>query len=172
MSLMRLLSLGRSLNEVKSVGRYHVPQKPGMPSFSFGKPAVRISAAPAVAGTCQVKAAGSEKAVPAAAAMVEKPVANGAAKRSNPFAAEQTTAADGHAPLQSELTLEKVQVVRNDLSEADFEIVPRQELPRQADIKPYRKRNKPADVPADDMLGAKAWNWLGSRLFGAAAKHG
>jgi len=157
MSLMRLLSMGRSLNEVKSVGRYHVPRAVGLPQFNFGKPAVKSSVQPSP------QPVPSE---PPAPSPVKAPVAGGWLKRSNPFAAAQPA-----APVQAELTLEKVKVVRNDLAEADFEIVPKRELPRQADIKPYRKRNKPADVPNGDVLGAKAWTWLGSRLFGAAARH-
>jgi hypothetical protein len=158
MSLMRLLSMGRSLNEVKSVGRYHVPRELGLPQFRTGKLSVKAAAQP------------SPKPEAAQTAPVAASKTNGWFKRANPFAAPS---AEGQAtaPVQAELTLDKVKVVRNDLTEADFEIVPKQELPRQADIKPYRKRNQPAAVPAHDMLGAKAWNWLGSRLFGAAARH-
>ena len=172
MSLMRLLTVGRSLNELKGAGRYHIPRGVGLPQFNFGKPAMKISSAPAVkaaAGEVQATPATVEKnTTVAVAGEVRKPASGGWLKRSNPFAATQPAAVK--APMQAELTLDKVKVVRNDLSEADFEVVPKKELPRQSELKPYRKPNRPASVPDDDVLGAKAWNWLGSRLFGAAAK--
>lgn len=172
MSLMRLLTVGRSLNELKGAGRYHIPRGVGLPQFNFGKPAMKISSAPAVkaaAGEVQATPATVEKnPTVAVAGEVRKPASGGWLKRSNPFAAAQPTSAK--PPMQAELTLDKVKVVRNDLSEADFEVVPKKELPRQSELKPYRKPNRPASVPEDDVLGAKAWNWLGSRLFGAAAK--
>lgn len=172
MSLMRLLTVGRSLNELKGAGRYHIPRGVGLPQFNFGKPAMKISSAPAVRavlGEVQATPATVEKKTTVAVAgEVRKPAASGWLKRSNPFAATQPAAVK--APMQAELTLDKVKVVRNDLSEADFEVVPKKELPRQSELKPYRKANRPASVPDDDVLGAKAWNWLGSRLFGAAAK--
>ncbi len=172
MSLMRLLTVGRSLNELKGAGRYHIPRGVGLPQFNFGKPAMKISSAPAVRavlGEVQATPATVEKKTTVAVAgEVRKPAASGWLKRSNPFAATQPAAAK--PPMQAELTLDKVKVVRNDLSEADFEVVPKKELPRQSELKPYRKANRPASVPDDDVLGAKAWNWLGSRLFGAAAK--
>lgn len=183
MSLMRLLTVGRSLNEVKGAGRYHIPREVGLPQFNFGKSAVKFSspaAAAAVTGgaTSEIpaKPAVAEKTPVAPGAPMpsaaKKPTSSGWLKRSNPFApAAQPQAAAVKPPQQTELTLDQVKVQRNDLAEADFEIVPKQELPRQAELKPYRKPNKPAAVPEDDMLGAKAWNWLGSRLFGAAAKH-
>lgn len=174
MSLMRLLTMGRALNEVKGAGRYHIPREVGLPRFNFGKPAMKISSAPAVkaaAGEAQATPATvGETTTVAAAGGVRKPASGGWLKRSNPFAAAQPQPVAAKSPVQAELTLDKVKVVRNDLTEADFEIVPKQELPRQSELKPYRKPNRPASVPEDDVLGAKAWNWLGSRLFGAAAK--
>ena len=172
MSLMRLLTVGRSLNELKGAGRYHIPRGVGLPQFNFGKPAMKISSAPAVkaaAGEVQATLATVEKTpTVAVAGEVRKPASGGWLKRSNPFAATQSVAVK--APMQAELTLDKVKVVRNDLTEADFEVVQKKELPRQSELKPYRKPNRPASVPENDALGAKAWNWLGSRLFGAAAK--
>lgn len=189
MSLMRLLTVGRSLNEVKGAGRYHIPRQVGLPQFNFGKPTVKFSSPAAAAAVTSggavepaVKPVVVEKTPVAAAAPVapvapvpiaaKKETSRGWLKRTNPFAAAaQPAAAAVKPPQQAELTLDQVKVQRNDLADADYEVVPRQELPRQAEIKPYRKRNQPAAVPEDDMLGAKAWNWLGSRLFGAAAKH-
>ena len=162
MSLMRLLTVGHSLNGVHSVGRYHIPRQSGMSGFNFGKPARKISSTP-----------------PAPPAANNRPAVDEARKRTsgdwlkaaNPFATASPKAAAPAAPVQTELTLDKIKVVRNDLNDGDFEVVTRQELPRQAELKPYRKLNKPADVPSADALGAKAWNWLATRLFGAAAKH-
>ena len=157
---MRLLSVGRSLNEVKSVGRYHVPRQVGLPSFNFGRPAQKISSAPPAAPVEEKKPVTDE---------AKKKTSSGWLKPANPFAGAKAGAA--RPAVQAELTLEKIKVVRNDLSDADIEVVTQKELPRQAELKPYRKPNRPADVPSDDLLGTKAWTWLGSRLFGAAAKH-
>jgi hypothetical protein len=69
--------------------------------------------------------------------------------------------------VQSELSLDKVKVVRSDLSDADVVIMPK--APAGTTI-PERRYVRPERQPDD--LGKKAWSLLGSRLFGdASVKH-
>ena len=71
---------------------------------------------------------------------------------------------------QSELSLDKVQVVRNDLAEADIEVVQRLPKAPPGSTIPAKRYVRPQVQP--DQLGKKAWGLLGARLFGqAAAKH-
>ncbi len=70
------------------------------------------------------------------------------------------------ATSQAELSLDKVKVVRNDLSEADFEIVPKAPAGTTVPAKRYVRPNA-----QPDELGKKAWGMLGARLFGAQVKH-
>jgi hypothetical protein len=171
MNLVRLLTAARSLNEVKAVGRYHFPHKLGLPSFNFGKKSPKIFRAPkAVDGETKALAA-ETKPASAPANAVAKKNSGGWLTRKNPFAAVDKNVEPGQPTVQAELTLDKVQVVRNDLSDADFEVVLRQELPRQVELMSYRKPNKPVEMPLGDGLGSKARSWLGTRLFGAAAEH-
>ena len=83
-----------------------------------------------------------------------------AAKKPNPFA----------GAAQSELSLDKVQVMRNDLVEADIEVVQRLPKAPPGSTIPAKRYVRPQAQP--DQLGKKAWGLLGARLFGqAAAKH-
>jgi hypothetical protein len=66
-------------------------------------------------------------------------------------------AEDAKSPVQVELSLEKVKVVHNDLTDADVEIVPIKSRPARA-----------ADIPA--LQPAKqSWEILGERLLRATA---
>lgn len=70
------------------------------------------------------------------------------------------------APVQTELSLERVRVMRNDLSDADLEVVP---------ARPVKLAAKPAAPPAQPASRAEpvtageptTWNRLTSRFFGA-----
>ena len=59
-------------------------------------------------------------------------------------------------PMQSELSLEKIKVVHNDLTDADVEVVP--------------MKSRPAREPAIDLPPAKkSWEVLGERIMKATA---
>ena len=73
-----------------------------------------------------------------------------------------------HAPVQGELSLDNVKVMRNDLSEADVEVVPAKARPPKA---------MPASLPGaaagaaamaipDLPPARKAWEYLGEHLMG------
>jgi hypothetical protein len=163
MSLLRLLNIGSSLARMRDAGRYHAAKNPFvLPKFGAGqKPEGQVAqAAPAVPAQPVAKPAKPAKPEPAA----ESATQTGGSrwwKRANPFATATAR------PVQVELTLDKVQVMRNDLMDADIEIVakapPGTTLPKKRYVRP--------DAQPDE-LGKKAWGMLGSRLFGgAAAKH-
>jgi len=168
MSLLRLLNVGSSLARMRDAGRYHSAKNPFvLPKFGAGQkldgPAATV--APAEPAANPVKAAKPEKSEPAAKLeTAESATQTGGSrwwKRANPF-----TPATAR-PVQSELTLDKVQVKRNDLSDADIEIVSK--APPGTTLPP--KRYVRPEVQPDE-LGKKAWGILGARLFGSAAtKH-
>jgi hypothetical protein len=150
MSLMRLLNAGSSLALVKDVGRYNVNKNPFvLPKFGG-----------------EVKPAATAPAPVAEAAPAEAPAPARAPgsrwwQKANPFAPAAAK------PVQSELSLDKVQVMRNDLNDSDIEIIAK--APPGTTL-PKKRYVRPAAEPDD--LGKKAWGILGSRLFGgAAAKH-
>lgn len=59
----------------------------------------------------------------------------------------------GQRPTQTELSLDSVKVVHNDLTDVEVEIVP------------IKSRSSPADLPPPK----KSWEFLGERLFGVEA---
>lgn len=72
------------------------------------------------------------------------------------FRAAPVAAGKGATPVQAELSLEKVKVVHNDLTDADVEIVP--------------MKSRPAREPAAEMPPAKkSWSDLGERIMKATA---
>jgi hypothetical protein len=72
------------------------------------------------------------------------------------FRTTQPSANSNVTPVQVELSLEKVKVVHNDLTDADVEIVP--------------MKSRPAREPAVDLQPArKSWEVLGERIMKATA---
>jgi len=73
----------------------------------------------------------------------------------NPFSSASKSAAtakDGKVPTQTELSLDTVKVLRNDLTDVDVEVVP--------------LKSRPAVAAAADVAPArKPWEYLGERLF-------
>ena len=174
MSLMRLLTAGRALNEMKSGGRYTVPKQGFLlPTFGREKKAAAVESkknevksasfrAPTEPVAIEIKSAVTQE-----VALEKKTPRLGWLQRSNPFSGQPRPSAaanPGAGVVQAELSLDKVQVKCNDLNEADIEIVPRQTA-NVFTATPARRYVRPETEP--DRLGAKAWGWLGSRLFGA-----
>jgi len=75
----------------------------------------------------------------------------------NPFRPKQTVR-KRIAPVQGELLLEGVKVVRNDLNEADLEVV--------STPKPPEKPNETAEGGASAEPARMAWRRIAARLFG------
>jgi len=169
MSLLRLLNVGSSLARMRDAGRYHSAKNPFvLPKFGGGqKTEAPVSPVAPVEPAAQV-AQPVQQAKCEPAARTETPSESATQtggsrwwKRSNPFTPATAK------PVQVELTLDKVQVMRNDLTDADIEIVskapPGTTLPKKRYVRPDKQ---------PDELGKKAWGILGSRLFGSAAtKH-
>jgi hypothetical protein len=73
------------------------------------------------------------------------------------FRSAPTAADKGIATVQTELSLEKVKVVHNDLTDADVEVVP------------MKSRPAPATIPADLPPAKHSWEVLGERIMKATA---
>jgi hypothetical protein len=119
MSLLRLLTAGKSLVGVKENGRYRKTH--GLPNFS---PNDRAATPPCAGkGLESVKAAS-----PAPAGSVNPPpvssswLARWLSRRRRP--APAAIPRFNKALVQGELTLDRVKVLRNDLSDSDLEVVP------------------------------------------------
>lgn len=140
MSLMRLLTAGKCLVGLKEpVIRYRMSDPRALPKFGIGskpKGGSAKPAAPAPTVTRMDRSARPDRIDPIAgvavaqtrvtrqASLFEKlsgmlPGRRGPARSAIPRWA--------NPPVQGELALDKVQVVRNDLSDSDLEIVPKQE---------------------------------------------
>jgi hypothetical protein len=183
MKLFSLLNLGSAMPKVKAMGRYNLAKQTVLPTFGPNKKTQPIGAKavevkPAVSASAPVVAVKVEaKPVSASQPAVKKITAGlGWLKKSNPFAAAPATtlspvATKTVSPAQAELSLDKVRVVRNDLADADIEVVPQTARVPKAPLGttiPEKRYVRPEARP--DQLGKKAWSLLGSRLFGAAAK--
>jgi hypothetical protein len=163
MSLLSLLNLGSAMPKVKEMGRYNLAKPHVLPEF--GSPKKTGGAGPRNSDAQPVAAADQ----PVAASLPAWKKALPRLGRSNPFVprADTGTVAAGQSSAQPELCLDKVKVVRNDLSDADVVVVPK--VPPGSTV-PSRRYVRPEAHP--DQLGKKAWHLLGARLFGAAAtKH-
>ncbi len=125
MSLLRLLTAGKSLVGLKdSANRYRPAAKRSLPTFpskahpfrTTAKPEAELAAAPVESGESP---ADQNPAEPKRASVTEKISAffGGRSK------AHKAPAQHAPAPVQAELSLEDVKVVRNDLSDADLEVV-------------------------------------------------
>ena len=92
-------------------------------------------------------------------AVQARPVRATWASKLNPAALFRTAPAVAHgvATVQAELSLEKVKVVHNDLSDADVEIVP------------MKSRPAPELAMADARPAKRSWEVLGERIMKATA---
>ena len=176
MSLFSLLNLSSAMPKVKAMGRYNFSKRQMIPTFgnvpkpgaTTPKPAVKVPAIEVVTKT----AVEQQPTVSQPAAITHKPglVRSGWLGRNNPFVKSTPAVAKPPGPAQAELSLDKVKVVRNDLSDADIEVVQKDldasKLPSEALV---RAKRYAATEDKSDKSGRKAWRLLGSRVFGAAA---
>lgn len=88
----------------------------------------------------------------AAAAQSAKPAGAGWTARLNPFRTAAAEAAPAPAATQSELTLDAVKVVHNDLADADVEVVP------------VKSHAAPAEAPVLPPA-RRAWEYMGENLL-------
>ena len=81
----------------------------------------------------------------------------GFSRMRNPFATKSSPTKKGTEPVQGELLLESIKVVRNDLNETDLEVVPA----ANSQIAAERAAHQPVNDGA-----RQAWRRIAARLFG------
>jgi hypothetical protein len=170
MSLMRLLAAGRSLmGGDDRMNRYRLPRRQPMPHFGGDANPFASTVLPGGARGGVVATAAVEPAAAPSAPEAARPTATPAHRpgwfaRLNPFR-RRVTAAKPSLPvapipakqavlaavIQPELSLLSVQVVRNDLSDAD-EAVPRSRLKGRQLLGRAFPRVVPAGDPGEDEL--------------------
>ena len=172
MNLGKLLGAGKSFISGRKSAAYRTDKRVYLPQFvspknPFATPAssgARIeSPKPAAAPVSPIK-----KAAPLTWAKTEKmpilaapaaPVRGASwAGKLNPvslFRSAPAPAGNRPAPVQAELSLEKVRVVHNDLTDADVEVVP--------------LKSRPAPALLDPMPARGSWEALGDRILKVTA---
>jgi len=182
MSLLRLLTAGKSLVQSKEGNRYRVTSQRLLPKFESKK--TPFGGGPGEADTSAPEPAAAP-AVAIANAPTPAPIVTEAAQTQGLFGrlriwigARFTRSPKlelprlGKGPVQTELSLDRVRVVRNDLSDADLEVVPAKKTKSAPAVKPGT-----AAPPESEPATAKPQTTpqhrparLSSRLF-AAGKH-
>jgi hypothetical protein len=173
MNLGKLLGAGKSFVSGHNAAAYRADKRVYLPQFvspknPFANPAVTATQVelpkPAAAGSI---AAPVKKITPSwiKTQKTPVPVSQGTAARAatwvsklNPisiFRAAPPFADRNVTPVQVELSLEKVKVVHNDLTDAEVEIVP--------------MKSRPERAPADLKPAKKSWEALGERIMKATA---
>jgi len=72
-----------------------------------------------------------------------------------------------HAPVQGELSLDNIKVMRNDLSEADVEVVPAKARAPKVVAAPVPQASAAAAMAIPDLPPAtRAWEFIGEHLMG------
>ena len=166
MNLAKLLVAGKSIINGRAEVSYRANKHVYLPKFGsvqnpFQSPA---GAEPAEAGAEPVAAPARKVAAPVAAKTQKIPPwparqtrATSWASKLNPMSIwrEAPAVESAPAPVQSELSLDTVKVVHNDLSDADVEVVP--------------IKSRTADKPALPQISPpeKAWEYLAERMFHA-----
>jgi hypothetical protein len=79
-------------------------------------------------------------------------------KNRKPIAAKRAMSQSNKTPMQTEFSLDHIKVMRNDLSDADVEVVPVKARPVRETIAPVAV----ADLPP----ARNSWEYLGERLLG------
>lgn len=159
MNLGKLLFVGNSVLSASATVSYRENKQVALPKFISPKnpfaPKPAAEPGPAPAKKEPGPAAAAQKAAPVPASA--KSVASWTS-RLNPASLWTSPGAEAKAPpaVQSELSLDAVKVVHNDLSDADVEVVP--------------IKSRPAAAKAPDLSPAKkSWEILGERLLRATA---
>jgi hypothetical protein len=173
MNLGKLLGAGKSFISGHGVSPYRADKRFYLPQFvspknPFTSPAAKPVQTELPKTPAQNLAAPAKKTSPSPFGKTQKiPVfaARGATARAstwvsklNPiliFNSAPASADKNITPVQVELSLEKVRVVHNDLTDADVEIVP--------------MKSRPAREPAELKPAKKSWEVLGERIMKATA---
>ncbi len=176
MNLGRLLGAGKSFISGGKPAAYRTDKRFYLPQFGSPKnPFATAAAAPATAQAELPKPAvkkpfeqlkkttalpwAKTRKLPAVAAPARTAGATSWATKLNPVSLFRSAPApdQGVAAVQTELSLEKVKVVHNDLTDADVEIVP------------MKSRPAPGLAPMDSRPAKRSWEALGERIMKATA---
>ncbi len=189
MKLLRLLTAGKSLVGLKnSESRYRFSRQHLLPKFPMRENPFRATVMPEAGCMCASTTAipaeesprEASQSVPQTDPTTAQPAESLARKwvsrlralrgQRNPAGARGTaSAAGGSGPVQIELSLDSVKVLRNDLSDTDFEVVPAAGGPGLAAGRASRcspGRGKP-EATADLALATTTWNRVAGRFLGA-----
>ncbi len=162
MSLLRLLTTGRSLVGLSdSTRRYRITHRRLLPKFGTGENPFATQGRAAMAQTREARLAGPSRA--GIARYVNRWTARFDAWLSRPRSRPAKAAIPqfSRAPVQGELKLDQIKVVRNDLSDSDLEVVPAK--PRAA-----AEAAAPVLTRAESLAAAgTTWGRMATRLFGA-----
>jgi hypothetical protein len=173
MNLGKLLGAGKSFVSGHNAAAYRADKRVYLPQFVSPKNPFANSATPATQAELSKLSAEDSIATPGKkitpswikTQKISVPVSQGTTARAatwvsklNPisiFRVAPPFADRNVTPVQVELSLEKVKVVHNDLSDADVEIVP--------------MKSRPARAPTDLKPAKKSWEALGERIMKATA---
>jgi hypothetical protein len=172
MNLGKLLGAGKSFISGYGVSPYRTDKRFYLPQFvspknPFTNPAISATRSESSKPSAQDFVAPVRKNTPPPWMKAQKmPVvaAQGATARATAWVSKLNPAtifraappaANVAAPVQVELSLEKVKVVHNDLTDAEVEIVP--------------MKSRPAREPAELKPAKKSWEVLGERIMKATA---
>jgi hypothetical protein len=171
MNLGKLLGTGKSFISGGKPAAYREDKRFYLPQFvspknPFANPApvstqVELPKSPVPASMVPPKKAApwvKTQKMPAVAAQGATARATTWVSKLNPaliFGAAPSAANKNVTPVQVELSLEKVKVVHNDLTDADVEVVP--------------MKSRPAREPAATQPAKKSWADLGERIMKATA---
>ena len=188
MSLGKLLTTGKSLVGLTNANsRYHL-QKGALPKFESAKNpfAPKVSAelperepqlpklSPAEVAAANLKK--TQRMATSAEPAKASPVVDGWLKKVNPLVWFGNRKPDAQksaprqakpvVPVQGELSLDNIKVMRNDLSETDVEIVTAKSRPPKAVAAPVQASSSATAVAIPDLPPAtSAWEYLGERLL-------
>jgi hypothetical protein len=175
MSMMRLLSAGKSLVGSRDLGKQYRMTEPGaLPKFGSKNKATRGkgrgAAVPAAPPGAQVPAAAQTKNEPSSNTQhatrntQHAPHTSWFAKLKSLFSSSKP--ADklaiprfSSAPIQCELSLDNVKVLRNDLSDTDFEVIAKP-------VEPEKPKPVAAQTPVPRANREKIWDRV-TTLLGA-----
>jgi hypothetical protein len=172
MNLGKLLGAGKSFISGGKPTAYRTDKRVYLPQFVSPKnpfatsaPTATQTELPKVAGKKPVEVMkktvtlpwAKTRKLPVAAALAGPTRATTWVNKLNPFRSAPTAVDKGVAAVQSELSLEKVKVVHNDLTDADVEIVP------------MKSRPAPAPAPVASQMSKRSWEGLGGRIMKATA---
>ena len=155
MNLLHFLSVSQSFSGVKDAPSYRMTRNAWLPRFGMAE-AAELEGGHAVG---QPRTLPEAKPATAPPAPVAAPTAPSPVFLASARAAARAAERAAERLRQAELSLETVQVVRNDLSDGDFEIV------RRRTSNHVVERTTSSFAAIERFGGRHGLNWLASRFF-------